>query len=70
MCDATPAGPDDAWVRGTRLVRHFAATRRDVLLHKWYESERAGHDVGWDRALVDWMIRYGPGRRPLRPDGD
>ena len=31
--------------------------KQDVLLHKWYESERAGHDIGWDRAFVDWNLR-------------
>lgn len=33
--------------------------KSEILLHKWYESEKAGHDIGWDRAAVDWMIRHG-----------
>ena len=30
--------------------------KQEIMTHKWYESEKAGHDIGWDRALVDWMI--------------
>lgn len=33
--------------------------KSEILLHKWYESEKAGHDIGWERASVDWMIRHG-----------
>ncbi|MCF7837671.1 MAG: DUF4032 domain-containing protein [Candidatus Marinimicrobia bacterium] len=49
----------DAWLRGTRLFRERERTRRHIMNHKWYESEKAGHDIGWERASVDWMIRYG-----------
>jgi hypothetical protein len=30
--------------------------REEISLHKWYESERAGHDIGWERAAVSWMM--------------
>jgi len=33
--------------------------KHEIQLHKWYESEKAGHDIGWERATVDWMIRFG-----------
>jgi hypothetical protein len=49
----------DAWVESTLLVRQWREMKQQVLLHKWYESEKVGHDIGWDRALVDWMVRYG-----------
>ena len=53
----------ERWVQGTALFQSWAAMKREILLHKWYESERAGSDIGWDRALVDWMVRYGCHRR-------
>ncbi|NCC51732.1 MAG: DUF4032 domain-containing protein [Spartobacteria bacterium] len=28
----------------------------DVNRHKWFQSEKAGHDVGWDQAVVDWQV--------------
>lgn len=49
----------DPWVRNTRLFRQWEDIKREIQLHKWYESERAGYDIGWERASVDWMIRFG-----------
>ena len=51
--------PVDGWVGQTRLVQQWEEMKKEILLHKWYESERAGHDIGWERASVDWMIRFG-----------
>ncbi len=49
----------DQWVRNTRLFRQWEGMKQEIQLHKWYESEKAGHDIGWERATVDWMIRFG-----------
>jgi hypothetical protein len=40
------------------LYRHFQAQREEIMKHKWYESERAGHDIGFDRARTDWTIKH------------
>ena len=32
--------------------------RDEVLKHKWFESERAQRDVGFEYALVDWIVKY------------
>ena len=32
--------------------------REEILKHKWFESERAGKDVGFEYALIDWMFRF------------
>jgi len=53
----------ESWVMRTRLVRHRQAVRAEIERHKWFESERAGYDIGWLRAEVDWRIRFGPRRR-------
>jgi len=47
------------WVRNTRLYRQSQSIRQAIDAHKWCESERAGHDIGWEKAAVSWMIRYG-----------
>lgn len=49
----------DQWVRNTRLFREWEEIKKEIQLHKWYESEKAGYDIGWERATVDWMIRFG-----------
>ncbi len=49
----------DCWIRNTSLFREWDAMKQEILKHKWYESEKVGHDIGWDRASVDWLVRYG-----------
>ena len=40
------------------LYRELLAERDEILRHKWIESERAGRDIGFDKALLDWIIRH------------
>ncbi len=54
------------WLRMTRLYHEWQEIREEIMRHKWYESEKAGHDIGWERAMVDWLIRYGRHRRHLQ----
>jgi len=32
--------------------------REEILRHKWFESERAGRDVGLEYALIDWVFKF------------
>ncbi|SPE61531.1 conserved hypothetical protein [Verrucomicrobia bacterium] len=41
------------------LYREFQAEREEILRHKWYESEKKGHDIGFELAQVDWRIKHG-----------
>jgi hypothetical protein len=45
-------------VKNSSLYREFQAEREEILKHKWIESERAGHDIGFERALTDWIIKH------------
>jgi hypothetical protein len=38
----------------------FLLERDEILRHKWIESEKAGHDIGFEKALLDWIVRYRP----------
>ena len=40
------------------LFRQFLAEREEILRHKWFESEKAGHDIGFEKALLDWMHNH------------
>lgn len=42
----------------TSLFREYLAEREEILRHKWIESEKAGHDIGHEAALVDWIIHH------------
>lgn len=67
--DSKPNGHSiDQWVRNTRLYRHWEEMKREIQLHKWYESEKAGYDIGWERAAIDWMIRYGNRSQNSEPE--
>ncbi|MFV0337683.1 MAG: hypothetical protein ACK5LK_05500 [Chthoniobacterales bacterium] len=45
-------------VRDSLLYREFLAEREEILRHKWIESEKAGCDIGFERALLDWAVHY------------
>ena len=59
MSDEVKAPPsNNDLLSNSLLYRHFQAQREEILKHKWYESERAGYDIGFNRALTDWTIRH------------
>ena len=41
-----------------KLYREFLAEREEILRHKWIESEKVGCDIGFERALMGWIVRY------------
>lgn len=45
-------------VSATAVYKHFLKMREEIHKHKWCESEKVGHDVGFEYALVDWMIKH------------
>ena len=45
-------------VKNSSLYREFQAEREEILKHKWIESEKAGHDIGFERALTDWIMKH------------
>jgi hypothetical protein len=49
---------DFALQKESLLYREYLAEREEILRHKWIESEKAGHDIGLEKALLDWIVRY------------
>ena len=45
------------------VYREFEAERQEILKHKWVLSERAGRDVGFEAALLDWVMKHRAGWR-------
>jgi len=53
-------------MEATRLVdiqdKHFIGRVQEILKeierHKWLESEKAGRDIGGNRAALDWIERH------------
>jgi hypothetical protein len=40
------------------LYKKYKEDKRQIEEHKWYMSERAGKDVGWEKALLDWLLKH------------
>lgn len=53
------SGAKDAdLVTNSVLYKEFLAEREEILRHKWLESEKAGQDIGFEKALLDWIVRF------------
>jgi hypothetical protein len=46
------------FVRNSVLYKEFLAERAEILKHKWIESEKAGRDIGFEKALLDWIVKH------------
>jgi len=53
-------------LKSSSLYREFQAEREEILKHKWIESEKAGHDIGFEHALTDWIIKHRANWRKTR----
>ena len=45
-------------VKKSSLYREFEAEKEEIMKHKWIESQKVGHDIGFERALTDWIIKH------------
>lgn len=50
--------PANDLLKNSSLYREFQAEREEILKHKWIESEKAGQDIGFERALTDWIVKH------------
>jgi len=57
------------FVKQSSLYQEFLAEREEILKHKWLESERLGYDIGFERALLDWIRKHREGWRAARRQG-
>ena len=46
------------FVKNSVLYKEFLAERAEILRHKWIESEKAGKDIGFEKALLDWILKH------------
>ena len=44
--------------KNSDLYREFLSEREEILKHKWIESEKAGYDIGFEKALLDWIVQH------------
>ena len=55
-----PARTEDRkdFVKNSVLYKELLAEREEILKHKWIESEKAGTDIGFEKALLDWIVKH------------
>jgi hypothetical protein len=58
MSDEKKELPASDPLKNSSLYREFQAEREEILKHKWIESEKAGHDIGFERALTEWIVKH------------
>ena len=58
MTNAPSASTETEFVTKSSLYKEFQAERDEIMRHKWIESEKAGYDIGFERALTDWIIKH------------
>jgi hypothetical protein len=51
-------GEQSQFVKNSVLYKEFLAEREEILKHKWIESEKAGTDIGFEKALLDWIVKH------------
>jgi hypothetical protein len=55
---SNPSEESTELVKESLLYKEFLAEREEILRHKWIESEKAGHDIGFEKALLDWIVKH------------
>jgi hypothetical protein len=46
------------FLKSSRLYSQYSKRNAEIDRHKWFESERAGKDVGIDYAFFDWLLKH------------
>ena len=47
-------------------TREIVAEREEIMRHKWLESEKAGRDIGFNQALINWVLHHRTNWRAAR----
>jgi len=42
----------------SELFKLFLEEKEEILRHKWIESEKAGKDIGIERAILSWIRHH------------
>lgn len=50
--------PEEDFIKQSSLYQEFLAEREEILKYKWLESEKVGYDIGFERALLDWIRKH------------
>ena len=49
---------NEDYTQRSNLYRKFLAERDKILKYKWIDSEKQDQDIGFERALLDWIRKH------------
>jgi hypothetical protein len=55
----TEQNDDLQFLESSLFYKTFARQRDEILRYKWIESEKVGVDIGFEKALLGWLIKHG-----------
>ena len=64
-----PSDENTTLVKESLLYKEFLAEREEILRHKWIQSEQSGYDIGFEKALLDWIVKHRSSWRAQRHHG-
>lgn len=64
--ECKPTYLDNEFMHNSSVYKEFLAERNEILKHKWIESEKAGNDIGFEKALLDWIQKHRTSWRNFR----
>lgn len=67
--DSKESSSGEDLLKNSNLYKEFLAERQEILKHKWLESEKNGYDIGFERALTDWITKHRAQWRKHRHEG-
>ena len=48
-------------MQNDNLYQKFMELKNEIEKHKWIESEKQGNDIGFEKALVEWVTKHRSG---------
>jgi hypothetical protein len=45
-------------MQNANLYQKFMELKKEIEKHKWIESEKKGNDIGFEKALTDWVTKH------------
>lgn len=54
----TDQNDDLRLLESSLLYKTFVRQRDEILRYKWIESEKAGVDIGFEKALLGWLVNH------------
>ena len=45
-------------MKEAQFRQYISEVIKEIEKHKWYESEKAGHNIGGNTAALDWLSKH------------